>query len=207
MWVNPARAESGAESGLEFIFTGPDGRRVTHPVGEALLRVLSRDAMELDEELLRQSLTAALAAEAAESKANEGEAMTMTVERKREAGGGGIDRSRVRLVSQVVELQDRTGRALDIMNADELSFLPVVAEDTGKLLGVVLRKGIERGCWGMGHDPDRCPVQNHLKTGIRFCFEDEQLDPGMVEVAVREPVVVVDRHLRPLGILLGEEGR
>lgn len=130
--------------------------------------------------------------------------MTITIEQKRGAGKGGIDRSRVRPIPVVVEIQDTTGRALDIMNADGLDFLPVVAEQTGKLLGVVLRKGIERGCWGMGHDPDICPMQNHLKTGIQFAFEDEPLDPSTVEIAAREPVVVVDRQLRPVGILLRE---
>ncbi|HUG39558.1 MAG TPA: hypothetical protein VMM12_03680 [Longimicrobiales bacterium] len=132
--------------------------------------------------------------------------MTMTMEQKRSRGGG-IDRSRVRLISQVVEIGDNTGRALDVMNGDGLDFLPVVAEDTGKFLGVVLRKGIERGCWGMGHDPDRCPMQNHLKTDVRFSFDDEPLDPGMLEVAAREPVVIVDRQLRPVGILRGAGDR
>jgi hypothetical protein len=131
--------------------------------------------------------------------------MTMTIEQKR--SGGGIDRSRVRLISQVVEIGDNTRRALDIMNADRLDFLPVVAEDTGKLLGVVMRKGIERGCWGMGHDPDRCAMQNHLKTGVRFAFDDEPLDPGTLRAAASEPVVVVDRQLRPVGIVRGEEDR
>ncbi|HUG41714.1 MAG TPA: CBS domain-containing protein [Longimicrobiales bacterium] len=133
--------------------------------------------------------------------------MTMTVERKQSGDGGGIDRNRVRLISQVVEIGDRTGRALDIMNEARLDFLPVVAEDTGKLLGVVLRKGIERGCWGMGHDPDLCAMQNHLKTGVRFTFEDEPLDSGTLKASETEPVVVVDRQLRPVGILEGDEER
>lgn len=133
--------------------------------------------------------------------------MTMTIEQKRSGGADGIDRSRVKLLSRVVEISGKTGRALDIMNDDRLDFLPVVAEDTSKLLGVVLRKGLERGCWGMGHDPNKCSVQNHLKTDVRFSFEDEPLDAGMVEVAGREPVVIVDRQLRPVGILLAEEDR
>lgn len=60
VWVNPALAEGGADSGLELVFTGADGQQVRHPIGPALLRVLTRDALELDEALLRQALTEAL---------------------------------------------------------------------------------------------------------------------------------------------------
>ncbi len=62
--VDPAPVRDGAESGLDLVFGGPDGCRIRHPVGPALLRVLSRDGLEVDEGLLEEALAEALEAQA-----------------------------------------------------------------------------------------------------------------------------------------------
>ncbi|HUG39556.1 MAG TPA: hypothetical protein VMM12_03670 [Longimicrobiales bacterium] len=63
VWVNPAPAQDGAESGLDLVFSDGAGRQIRHPVGPALLRVLSRHGLEVDELLLREALAVALQAQ------------------------------------------------------------------------------------------------------------------------------------------------
>jgi hypothetical protein len=105
------------------------------------------------------------------------------------------------------------------------SFLVVVAPVTGKLLGVVLRRTLERGCESRGHDPESCPLVRHLKTDIDFCMEDERVDevfgstpttispPGAgrpsPEMRRRNaiPVIVVDESKVPVGLLRRPRGR
>lgn len=131
--------------------------------------------------------------------------MTMVAEEQGMSGSKEMERGRVRRVLDTVELSGVTGVALDIIRREDLDYLPVVAEDTGKLVGVVMRKGLERGCWATGHDPSRCPIQHHLKTGVEFWFEDDPLDEAVLEKAKQEPVVVVNRELKPVAIVQGEE--
>ncbi len=126
--------------------------------------------------------------------------MTVAMEETR-LDGSELAADRVRPVPEVVEITDVAARALDVIQGEDLPYLPVVARDTGKLVGVVMRKGLERGCRPMGHDPQRCPVPTHLKTGVEFWFEDQELDGNVLELANREPVVVVDRDLKPLAIV------
>lgn len=130
--------------------------------------------------------------------------MAMAMEENQTDGAEPKDEERVRLIPAVVKVNDVTGAALDIIQREDLPYLPVVAEDTGKLVGVVMRKGLERGCWAMGHKPDRCPMANHLKTGVEFWFEDEPLDARVLRKANDEPVVIVDHELKPVGIIRGE---
>lgn len=132
--------------------------------------------------------------------------MTTMTSEKHEPGpaDGGIDMKHVRPIATVVRIQETTARALDAMNEEALDFIPVVGMETGKLLGIVLRNGIERGCLGMDHDPATCGVQNHLKTAVTTCFGDEPLDPALLADAGRKPLVVVDRHMRPIGVLREE---
>lgn len=113
--------------------------------------------------------------------------------------------SRVITIKQVVKVQDTTGRALEMMDASDSDFLPVVGVGTGRLLGVVLRKGIEWGCVAMGHDPGSCPVQNHLKTKVDSVYEDEMPDPNAVPAGAQGPILVIDRERRPVGALLPDE--
>jgi CBS domain-containing protein len=100
----------------------------------------------------------------------------------------------------------------------DLPFMIVVAPATRKLLGAVLRTALERACVANGHDPEVCPIAQHLKADIDFCFAGETLDEvlhdpdGEMEGAsarhqrrrrVRQslPVVVVDEHKVPCGLL------
>lgn len=131
--------------------------------------------------------------------------MTMAMEEMRTDGAEIEGNGRVRLVPEVVDLTQVAARALDVIQREDLPYLPVVAEDTGKLVGVVMRKGLERGCHPMGHDPEGCPIPTHLKTGVEFWFEDDRFDAGVLERANEEPVVVVDRDLRPVAIVEAEE--
>lgn len=130
--------------------------------------------------------------------------MTMMAEKKRVRGPEGMDEDRIRGVPDTVGISDVTGVALGIIRRENLQYLPVVAEDTGKLVGVVMRKGLERGCWGMGHDLELCRIQNHLKTEVEFWFEDDPLDEAALEKAKHEPIVIVDRILKPVAIVQGE---
>jgi hypothetical protein len=64
VWIGPAPADAGGPSGLELVFTNAEGHRLRHPVGPALLRVLSRDGLDVGDAPLLAALAAALRAEA-----------------------------------------------------------------------------------------------------------------------------------------------
>lgn len=116
-------------------------------------------------------------------------------------------------------LHHSVAAARELMAALEYSFLVVVAPVTGKLLGVVLRRTLERGCESRGHDPEECPLVRHLETDIDFCLENERVGevfgtapteispPGEgrppPELRRRNalPVVVVDEYKVPIGLL------
>lgn len=116
-------------------------------------------------------------------------------------------------------LHHSVAAARELMDAAGYSFLIVVAPSTGKLLGVVLRRSLERGCEPRGHDPESCPLVRHLKTDIDFCHEDEPVDevfgPRATSLSPRLsgrpapetrrrnaiPVVVVDEYKIPIGLL------
>ena len=103
-------------------------------------------------------------------------------------------------------LHHSVAAARELMFALDYRFLVVVAPVTGKFLGVVLRRTLERMCEQRGHDPD-------------FCLETERVDevfggqataiqpPGegrpAPEVRRRNalPVVVVDDYKVPIGLL------
>lgn len=111
---------------------------------------------------------------------------------------------RVRRVAGVVDVRASTQNALDIMNAEGIDALPVV-DDAERLLGVVLRKGIERGCKYVGHDSATCAVRNHLKRTVLFCFESEPVTDELLTASRTQPVVVVDLDRRPTGLLAGDD--
>jgi CBS domain-containing protein len=116
-------------------------------------------------------------------------------------------------------LSHSVAAARELMYALDYSFLVVVAPVTGKFLGVVLRRTLERLCEQRGHDPESCPLVRHLKTDVDFCLETERVDevfggqataiqpPGegrpAPEVRRRNalPVVVVDDYKVPIGLL------
>src|SRR5690606_2540907 len=109
--------------------------------------------------------------------------------------------------------------ARELMWACGLSFMVVVAPVTGKLLGVVLRRTLERRCEARGHDPETCMLVRHVKTDVDFCLEDELVDevfgntpttiaPRSEQGATPEarrrnalPVIVVDEYKVPVGLL------
>lgn len=118
-----------------------------------------------------------------------------------------------------LSLSHSVAAARELMFALDYSFLVVVAPVTGKFLGVVLRRTLERMCEQRGHDPESCPLVRHLKTDVDFCLETERVDevfgagataiepPGegrpAPEVRRRNalPVVVVDDYKVPIGLL------
>lgn len=114
-------------------------------------------------------------------------------------------------------LRHSVAAARELMEVLEYSFLVVVAPATGKLLGVVLRRSLER-CEARGHDPESCMLVQHVKTDIDFCLETETLDEvfgktpatiappggrGSPNIRRRNalPVVVVDEYKIPVGLL------
>ncbi|MEX2572175.1 MAG: CBS domain-containing protein [Gemmatimonadota bacterium] len=116
-----------------------------------------------------------------------------------------------------LRLDATTADARFRMREEDVTFLPVVARETDKLLGVVLRSALERACEANGHDPSECRVSLHLKADIDFCFVEDslgevlsvepQLEPydvrGARKARVRRslPVIVVDQDKVPVGIL------
>ena len=70
---------------------------------------------------------------------------------------------------------------------------------------MVHRSELEERCLGFD-EPDRCVVRNHLRSGVPYCFGAEPIDADVLERAGGEPVVVVDSHLRPLGVLQNKAG-
>ena len=114
-------------------------------------------------------------------------------------------------------LQHSVAAARELMELLEYSFLVVVAPVTGKLLGVVLRRALDR-CETWGHDPDECMLVRHVQTDVDFCLETERLDEvfgkspasiqppgGRASPEVRRrnalPVIVVDEYKVPIGLL------
>lgn len=65
VWVDAAPDRDRPKSGLELVFSAPGGSEIRRPVGPALLRALSKEALDLDEMLLREALASALERESA----------------------------------------------------------------------------------------------------------------------------------------------
>jgi CBS domain-containing protein len=116
-------------------------------------------------------------------------------------------------------LSHSVAAARELMWLAEYSFLVVVAPVTGKLLGVVMRRALEKGCESRGHDAESCPLVRHVETDIDFCLEDEPVsevfgssptaigpksrDRSSPEIRRRNalPVIVVDEDKVPVGLL------
>lgn len=120
-------------------------------------------------------------------------------------------------------LHHSVAAARELMWAAGFSFLVVVAPVTGKLLGVVLRRNLERTCESRGHDPESCPLVRHLFTDIDFAHEGERLHEifGEAPTALSArpygrspeqrrrnaiPVIVVDADKVPVGLLRRPRG-
>lgn len=104
-------------------------------------------------------------------------------------------------LSFVVRIDQSSGDALRAMDGEGLDFIPVV-DDEGRLAGVALRAGIENGCWGMGHDPERCRVRNHLKADVATCAADDDSSGYTWSRALTEPVVVLGEGSIPVGVIV-----
>jgi CBS domain-containing protein len=116
-------------------------------------------------------------------------------------------------------LHHSSAAARELMWAAGYSFLVVVAPATGKLLGVVLRRALERGCRPRGHDPEMCPLVRHIETDVDFCLGGERVAEvfggrptaiattrtGRPSPEARRrnaiPVIVVDEDKVPIGLL------
>lgn len=123
----------------------------------------------------------------------------------------------MRTIPKPATLESTAAEARLRMREEDLEFLPVVAPDSGKLLGVVLRGALERACEANGHDPETCHLVHHLKADIDFCFVQEPvrevLDEGGEDyeeegISARRrrvrrslPVIVVDAQKIPVGLL------
>jgi CBS domain-containing protein len=124
----------------------------------------------------------------------------------------------MRPIPQPIPLDSTAAEARNRMREENLSFLAVVSPDNEKLLGVVLRGALERACESNGHDPETCPLVQHLKTDIDFCFAEESVEEVMsVEPDLKSgeglqarkarvrrslPVLVVDEAKVPVGFLV-----
>jgi CBS domain-containing protein len=136
-----------------------------------------------------------------------------------ENGSGGLVEDVMHPLPARLALHHSVAAARELMWAVGYSFLVVVAPVTGKLLGVVLRRELERGCESRGHDPESCPLVRHLNTDVDFCLAGEPVDEvfGTSAVTISPkssgrpspetrrrnaiPVVVVDEDKVPVGIL------
>lgn len=144
----------------------------------------------------------------------------------REDQVGGPEEGEVVYAGDVMEplparlaLSHSVAAARELMWLAEYSFLVVVAPVTGKLLGVVMRRALEKGCERRGHDAETCPLVRHVETDIDFCMEDERVDevfgnsPTAIGPRSRDrstpevrrrnalPVIVVDEDKVPVGLL------
>jgi CBS domain containing-hemolysin-like protein len=114
--------------------------------------------------------------------------------------------------------QTLASEALDAMRRENSAFLPVVAPDSERFLGVVLRRALERGCVAMSHREAECLVLHHVKADVDFCFRDEVAEEVMTDradgegssadrrgvrarAALRLPVIVVDEQKVPIGMI------
>jgi CBS domain-containing protein len=148
------------------------------------------------------------------------------------AEGAGTSGDAVPLAGDVMDplparlaLHHSVSAAKELMSAAGYSFLVVVAPVTGKFLGVVMRRALERGCEPRGHDPESCPLVRHVETDVDFCLEFEPVDEvfGAAATSLAQgpdgkpspefrrrnalPVVVVDEFKVPIGLLRRPRGR
>lgn len=103
-------------------------------------------------------------------------------------------------VTMVVGTSDSTESALAAMDATGRDFVPVV-DAAGEFTGIVLRRGVERGCRAMGHRPEHCMVLNHLKRGVRSANIQDAAHFQTGNSASSEPVILLGEQGEPVGIL------
>lgn len=128
----------------------------------------------------------------------------------------------MRPITGFITTRSKAAEALARMNETEEDFSIVVAPETDKLLGVALRTALERACASQGHTPEECPIAQHLKVDIDFCFEgealedvlsDRRMEDGYISALERRrrrvrkalPIIVVDEKKVPVGLLYRED--
>jgi CBS domain-containing protein len=114
--------------------------------------------------------------------------------------------------------QTLAAEALEVMRREDVHFLPVVAADSERFLGVVLRRALELGCAEIGHRASECAVVSHLKADVDFCLHSEPADEVVQDTSAAEehaagrhnsrtrtrlrlPVIVVDENKVPVGMI------
>jgi CBS-domain-containing membrane protein len=114
--------------------------------------------------------------------------------------------------------QTLAAAALEVMRREDVQFLPVVAADSERFLGVVLRRALELGCANIGHWESECAVVSHLKVDVDFCLQSELVDEVLQDTSTAEehaagrhnsrirtrlrlPVIVVDENKVPVGMI------
>lgn len=72
----------------------------------------------------------------------------------------------IRLEAHPIPARSTVSGALRLMAAKRTDVLPVIEDETGQVLGIVLRRALERGCLKMGHKPDECVVAEHTMREV-----------------------------------------
>jgi CBS domain-containing protein len=90
--------------------------------------------------------------------------------------------------------------ALQLMAARDTHVLPVIDDQSGRAVGIVLRQALERGCLKMGHDPDECVIAHHtLREVLGAAGVRARSSPG--RSAAGQYRVLLDGAGYPLAIL------
>ena len=90
--------------------------------------------------------------------------------------------------------------ALQLMNCKQTHVLPVIDDQTGRVVGIVLRQALERGCLKMGHNPDECLIAHHtMREVLGAAGVPARSKPG--RSVARQYQVLLDGAGYPLAIL------
>ncbi len=102
--------------------------------------------------------------------------------------------------AHVVSTNDTIKKAAAIMADEDVGFLPV--EDNDRLVGMITDRDIVLRCVAQGKD-GKARVRDAMTNDVKYCFEDEDLDlvmENMAEQQVRR-LPVMSRDKRLIGIL------
>lgn len=104
---------------------------------------------------------------------------------------------------QFVSPQDTLRRAAQMMDELDIGALPVC--DGDRLVGMITDRDIAVRATSAGMAPDKAEVNQVMSTDVRCCFEDQEIDEVMQQMADtqirRVPVVSHDDEHRLIGIV------
>jgi hypothetical protein len=106
----------------------------------------------------------------------------------------------IRLEAHPIPARSPVRGALRVMDVKRTDVLPVIDEETGQVLGIVLRQALERGCLKMGHKPDECTVAEHTMREVLGTVPAERQGKTRRSVAQQYRLVLDDAGF-PLAIL------